>query len=502
MNFFNRFSDWVKKTKFQNCFLHILILIFILRIIFAFEMGLMPQDAYYYFYSQNPALSYFDHPPGIAVLLGFFTMLFGKHVFVIKIANTVCTLLTIVAFHALSKLILNSDKAQNATILFFSTFMVSILSLVSTPDVPLMLFWTLSMIAIYKAINKSKLVYWILAGLLMGLSFDSKYTGLFLPLGLTIYLIFSVKNRHYFASPKYYLAITVFFLTISPVIYWNYLNHFASFKFQTSQRAADISGISFHSKDLFGLVGHQSAILVPILFLGILFFLIKRLIEFKKLKSKTISEPTLFLFSFFLPLFCFFVTLSNVYWVKLNWIMPAYIAGIIWVAQYFTYKWIRYQVVFSFFIHLILAVEVYCYAFPIRSDDTWYGWQELSDEVGKIQAKYPNSFVFTDDGYKTSAVLDFYLEIPIYHPNIIGKPGLQLDIMPHNFSLLKGKDAILIDSDPHFKNELKSIETNYAVRKYFSRIEQLSPILIKHNGLTVRKFFVYHCKNYQPNLLK
>ena len=39
-----------------------LLLIISLRIIFIFLMGPMPQDAYYYFYSAHPALSYFDHP--------------------------------------------------------------------------------------------------------------------------------------------------------------------------------------------------------------------------------------------------------------------------------------------------------------------------------------------------------------------------------------------------------------------------------------------------------
>lgn len=37
--------------------------IMILRFLFIFIMGPMPQDAYYFFYSQHPALSYFDHPP-------------------------------------------------------------------------------------------------------------------------------------------------------------------------------------------------------------------------------------------------------------------------------------------------------------------------------------------------------------------------------------------------------------------------------------------------------
>ena len=40
--------------------------------------GLMPQDAYYFFYAEHPSLSYLDHPPMIAVVLGLFAAILGK----------------------------------------------------------------------------------------------------------------------------------------------------------------------------------------------------------------------------------------------------------------------------------------------------------------------------------------------------------------------------------------------------------------------------------------
>ncbi|MDP4988626.1 MAG: hypothetical protein NWP54_00525, partial [Polaribacter sp.] len=58
-------------------------------------MGLMPQDAYYYLYGQNLSLSYFDHPGMIGYVLRFFSEVFGKSVFVIKLADFTTTTLTI-----------------------------------------------------------------------------------------------------------------------------------------------------------------------------------------------------------------------------------------------------------------------------------------------------------------------------------------------------------------------------------------------------------------------
>ena len=116
-------------------------------------MGLMPQDAYYHFYGEHLALSYFDHPGMIGYLLRGFTEVFGKTVFVVKLADFVVTSLTLFSFYKLAKLFLSRNKAENALVLMCSTLFISILSFNSTPDVPLLLFWTLSIYSLYKALS-------------------------------------------------------------------------------------------------------------------------------------------------------------------------------------------------------------------------------------------------------------------------------------------------------------------------------------------------------------
>src|SRR3984957_15934964 len=103
-----------------------------IRLIFTGIMGIMPQDAYYNFYAQHLDLSYYDHPPMIAYLLRLFKNLFGKKVFVLKLADTTVTLITVIAFYHLAKKFLSENKAWVATALLLSTLMISILSLIST----------------------------------------------------------------------------------------------------------------------------------------------------------------------------------------------------------------------------------------------------------------------------------------------------------------------------------------------------------------------------------
>src|ERR1700722_14095820 len=74
-----------------------------IRLIFTGIMGIMPQDAYYYFYARHLDLSYYDHPPMIAYLLRFFTGIFGRNVWAIKLADTITTGLSVFAFYLLAK---------------------------------------------------------------------------------------------------------------------------------------------------------------------------------------------------------------------------------------------------------------------------------------------------------------------------------------------------------------------------------------------------------------
>src|SRR6185312_4154415 len=473
----------------------ITLVVLLIRFIFIAVMGLMPQDAYYDFYAQHPALSYYDHPPAIAYLLRFFTFLFGKKVFALKLADSIVTWGTMLAFYQLAKRFLSPHKIWNGLLLLLSTFMITILSLISTPDVPLMLCWTISLLFLHSAIFQERKMYWIWAGIMTGLTFDSKYTAVFLLIGLIGFLLISNKYRRYLFSRWFLLYLICIGICILPVVIWNVRNGFASFKFQSEGRVNSVEGFHFSLGDFAGVLGHQSAILMPFLFFSFFYFLY-RLIRKYGWRFTRIPDDKLFLLSFFVPLFLGFLIISPFYWVKLNWMMPAYITGILWICRYWSKRWIRIQLIFSLVLHLALAAEVIFYIFPVRSDDTWFGWKELSEQVKKISASHPDAFIFSADDYKTSAVLNFYLDEMVYSKNVVGERALQFDFIGTDLQQLTGKDAIFIDSNPRFsnsQNEADAIPAFY--HQYFDRIYSLHPILITKNGRVERKFSVFLCQH-------
>lgn len=197
--------------------LTIVIIALLSRILIVFTMGLMPQDAYYYYYSTNPDWSYFDHPPMVAYMLWLFTHVFGKSVINIKLASFITSFLTLIVSFQFLRNFLPRNRAFLTTIMLGVSVLFTVLSMNATPDVPLMLFWAVSLLFLHKAVFKGCTHYWLLAGLAMGLAFDSKYTGLLLPVGLILFLLISKEHRKYLLSFKLVSALLVFIVTIAPV---------------------------------------------------------------------------------------------------------------------------------------------------------------------------------------------------------------------------------------------------------------------------------------------
>ena len=116
----------------------------------------------------------------------------------------------------------------------------------------------------------------------------------------------------------------------------------------------------------------------------------------------------------------------------------------------------------------------------------------------ELKIKHHDAFIFSADDYKTSAVLDFYLDSMVYGQNVIGEPALQFDFIGTDLHALQGNDALFINSIPNFKSDQRENQFPPSLPFYFNDITELDPILIKKDDRTVRKFLVFYCKNYHP----
>ncbi|MGC9150727.1 MAG: glycosyltransferase family 39 protein [Microbacter sp.] len=482
----------------QKEIIGVILLFSLLRLILTFMMGLMPQDAYYFYYSTHLSLSYFDHPPMIAYMLKFFTLLLGKSALTLHLADFIVTSFTLIIFYRFLQDFLQGEALRKAFLLIATTPLMTVLSINSTPDVPLLFFWALTLLMLHRAIKSNQLIHWIWGGILVGLTFDSKYTGIFAWGGMFLFLLLSQKHRKTILSLRFFLFTLFFVITALPVIIWNVDNHFISFKYQSTQRAAGIDAFHFQPILFLGSFGSQLLLVLPVFYL----FIFKAAYElFRKwLVSYHLDEKELFAASFALPIILFFTFISFFYWVKINWMMPAFLSAAILTVRYFkTWKAIYWQMALSLLIHVLAIVEIGWMPFPVHSDDTWWGWKQLADRVTLIHQQHPNDFLFSDDSYKTAAVLNFYLPEKVYAGNIIEQDAYQFALNDTALHALSNQNAIYITSSLNKHNRsLKNNVQSYLL-KYFRKVEPMDSILLKdRNGKTQRRFAVYHCQHYMP----
>ena len=488
----------IKKLSIRTLPFFVLTVIGLIRLANAFLMGLMPQDAYYYFYTLHPDLSYYDHPPAIALIILAMTSLLGKHVYALKLGDFVITSMMLMVTFSLARKVIGNHRACLAIQLFTSSVLATILTSVSTPDVPLMFFWSICLWFFHRSITHLNLLDWIWTGFFMGLAFDSKYTAIFLLVGCLIFILGSPRHRPLLMSREFFIMLLTFLLTILPVLLWNAKHDWVSLGFQSTTRLKSLLDLNVRPHLTLGVIGHQMFVLLPVLLICLYLILGKHIL--KVIRGFLPGESLLFLLSFSLPILCAFLLLSPFYWVKLNWMMPGYIAGTILVGIYIKTKWVDRQLYISFAVHLLLFIQVLFYPINIKSDDTWWGWEQLASEVGALKQKYPHDFIFSADSYKTSAILSFYLETEeIYAGNVIGLRGLQFELVHPDFRRLHGSNGLFIDSNRNLQFNRKSqLDLIDHLRLYFKSVEVLPAIdIARTNGSILRQFKVYRCKGYQ-----
>lgn len=453
-------------------------------------LGIMPQDAYYHLYAMHPSLSYFDHPPGVAWLIRLFQFAGGSHsILLLKLMDWCSSLGVQIGAFMLYRTFTGYRESLTLTAWLATSPIILLLTFNTTPDVPLLLTWVWGLYFLRMALLHGKWMHWLLFSVLAGLTFDSKYTGIWILLGMHGTLIFSSTYRRHYLTLWPYLATILALVVMSPVFIWNYHHGFVSFLFQSGERAATIHRLN--PALLPGHLGSQLGVVSPFLLVPIWRAIYHRMRDWLQ---RSILPDQWSLLIFTAPFVLGFALIALIYWVKINWVLPAYLTGIALAAPWLTRRGFYGHLIFSAVIHVLLALEVAFYPVPIHSDDTWYGWEKLAEQVKNIQTDYPDDFVFSMDGYKTTAVLRFINRDQYFGENILGKPALHFDYLGEDIQQLEGKNALFIDSDPGLKDSNQEVPD--LVKDHFGSTVYLRDIDIYRGNTKVRHFRVFRCLDY------
>lgn len=302
-----------------------------------FSIEFSVDEAHYALYAKHLAWSYFDHPPLVGWIqwpLVSFTSSEG----IIRLIPELLWVLSAFLVYRVTLEIHHLVQGRNAGYLTSALpsanlcGLMAVLAIIAAPLphvlaiglLPDSLLAPLSLGLMLMALRWTRkdhftIADWIITGLLLGLAGLSKYTAAFTAFALLFVLLASPK-KVWITEVGFWLAAAIALIVISPVLYWNWVNDWISFKYQIAHG----SGGAWEWRRVGAFVGIQIACFGLLLLLGAYTFL-RHCFHSHKL-------VLIALLSFFAIPFVIFAALSGggslPHWTTPAWFCLAPFAGI------------------------------------------------------------------------------------------------------------------------------------------------------------------------------
>lgn len=213
-------------------YLPIIVGLTVLRLITASVSGLVPDEAYYWLWAQHPAAGYYDHPPMVAWWITVSTAIFGHTPFAVRLPFILSFLaLSWLMFDA-ARVLLNEAVARRTLLWLNACLLLSIGSVIATPDPPSVLMWGAGLWALARLIASGQGYWWLIFGAFAGLGVEAKYTNLFLGVGVAVWVAINKDARRWLLTPWPYLGGIVALIGMAPNLAWNLAHDFATLQKQ------------------------------------------------------------------------------------------------------------------------------------------------------------------------------------------------------------------------------------------------------------------------------
>lgn len=207
------------------------------RLYLSATLDLHPDEAYYWLWAQQLDVGYFDHAPMVAWFIAL-TTLHSDAEFWVRLSGSLVALGVSGLIWQLALQLFRSVPVAAGSVLLFNVYPLTLLGLmVITPDIPVFLFWSLSLWLFWQLLRTRQTWLWYALGLSFGLALLSKYTAVLLAPCLLLYLLLS-EERRWLKTVHPYLALLTGLAVFLPVVYWNSRHDWVSFAFQLNHGLA------------------------------------------------------------------------------------------------------------------------------------------------------------------------------------------------------------------------------------------------------------------------
>jgi 4-amino-4-deoxy-L-arabinose transferase-like glycosyltransferase len=302
-----------------------------------FSIEFSVDEAHYALYAQHLAWSYFDHPPLVGWIQWPLISLTSTEGFIRLIPELLWVISCILVFQVTLEIhhfiqgrhagyLTSALPSANAcgfmaVLTIIAAPIPHILAIGLLPDTILTPLSLGLMLMALRWLMKDHFTLgdWLFTGLLLGLAGLSKYTAVFTACALLIVFL-SSPRKPWINQRGFWAALFLAILLICPVLYWNWINDWISFKYQLAHG----SGGEWLWRRVAAFIGLQIVAFGPLLIMGGILF-VKNCMQATKISLLSL------LGFFFIP-FIVFASLSGggslPHWTAPAWFCLAPFAGI------------------------------------------------------------------------------------------------------------------------------------------------------------------------------
>ncbi len=386
-------------------YLPLLTALTVLRLITAARADLVPDESYYWLWAQHPAAGYYDHPPMVAWWIGAFTTVLGPSPFTVRLPFILSFLAASWLMYDAARRLFDQAVARRTVLWLNACLLVSVGSVIATPDPPSVLMWVAGLWALARLKASGNGWWWLVFGLAAGLGVEAKYTNFFLGMGVAAWMILDRDARRWLVSPALYLGLIVAVAAMAPNLIWNASHGYATLAKQFGRM--ETGGLT--GKFLVELIVSQPLLLNPLIFV----FVVTAVKGWLKDRDPRLT----LLIALPLPLVAYLFVHVFHDRIQGNWPAPVF-PGLVLLAaasaDTITGKWLTHlrtwAAPFGIAISVLFLVYLGLGNFAPLSGAAGLsqGWDTVTGHVRRMQVTRGAQFIATVD-YDTEGELSFHL---------------------------------------------------------------------------------------------
>lgn len=388
-------------------------------------------EAQYWSWSRELDFGYFSKPPLIAWLIRGTSELCGDSEACLRsfppVLNAIATWFVFLTGRALY----GARGGFWSAIVFATLPLIAFLAASVTPDVPLLLLWSIALYLWTMLIERKSMAWSLLLGLAVGVGLLAKYAMIYFPLCMACQAIVSADARETLRGKQALVILLVALVVIAPNLYWNYAHGFVSF--DATANSAGWGRQAEHFTNFVRFLLSQFLVYGPVLFFMLLW------IAVAAIRGRT-DRRVAMLLAFSLPILILITVQSLIARTHASWTAAVAPAASILVTAWLLER--RRRILFGATVAtnalataaMLIGPALPPGVFPAKSDPflRMSGWEDVAASVRRELAK-DGYGALAVDGRDLAAELLYYLRdsnVPLF---VIG----YRDVPANHFEMMR-----------------------------------------------------------------